>query len=337
MNRYASLAAGLAALGLSAAGAQAAGSVSAYCSMSQVDCETITHAFTADTGIEVKFISLSAGENLARLKAEKANPKTALWIGGSADVYIQAASEGLLEPYVAKGVEAIDAKYRDPGNFWTPTSWAPLAFESNKAVLDELGVKVPTTWEELAAPELRDSIVLAHPASSGTGFAVLATLVQAYGEDKGFELMGKIAENVIQFTKSGGAPANMTALGQAAVAVSYVMDVDLAKSKGYDVVATFPESGTGFGINAAALIANGPADQGDAAKAFLDWLLTENGQKAVSESFWRPVVAGVKGDKPAIDTSSIALMNYDAFWAGENRARLIERFEAEISNRSEAK
>jgi len=144
MKQSALLLAGVSVIVLTTGGAQAASSVSAYCSMSQVDCETITHAFTADTGIEVKFIALSAGENLARLKAEKTNPKTALWIGGSADVYIQAASEGLLAPYVAKGIEAVDAKYRDPGNFWTPTSWAPLAFESNKKVLDVIGVKVPT-------------------------------------------------------------------------------------------------------------------------------------------------------------------------------------------------
>jgi iron(III) transport system substrate-binding protein len=322
---------------MAAAGAGAAESVSAYCSMSQVDCETITKAFTADTGIEVKFISLSAGENLARIKAERNNPKTAVWIGGSADVYIQAASERLLEPYVAKGADRIDAKYKDPQNFWTPISWAPLGIESNRKLLKELGIGAPASWEELTHPALRGSIVLAHPASSGTGFAVLATLVQAYGEERGFALMRDIAKNVAQFTKSGGAPANMTALGQAAVAVSYVMDIELARSKGYDVEATFPASGTGYGINAVALIANGPKAQAAPARAFVDWILTENGQKAVSKSFWRPVVPGVPNENAIVDTSKVKLMNYDAFWAGENRARLLQKFEAEISSRAQAK
>lgn len=318
-------------------GAAAAESVSAYCSMSQVDCETITKAFTADTKIEVKFISLSAGENLARIKAERKNPKTAVWIGGSADVYIEAAADGLLEPYVAKGADKVDAKYKDPKNFWTPTSWAPLGIESNKKLLKELGINAPTSWEDLTNPALRGSIVLAHPASSGTGFAVLATLVQAYGEERGFALMQDIAKNVVQFTKSGGAPANMTALGQAAVAVSYVMDIELAKSKGYDVEATFPASGTGYGINAVALIANGPKAQAETARAFVDWILTENGQKAMSTSFWRPVVPGVPNSHAIVDTSKVVLMKYDAFWAGENRARLLQKFESEISSRSQAK
>ncbi|MDC4232554.1 ABC transporter substrate-binding protein [Actinomyces sp. B33] len=312
------------------------GKVTAYCSMSEVDCQQIVEDFTTDTGITVDYVRMSVGENYARIQAEADNPQASLWIGGSAETYVEAAVNNLLEPYEPNGLDKIDEIYRDPDNFWIPTSSAPVAFASNTALIEELGIDPPDSWEDLADPKLANSVVLAHPASSGTGAAVMSTLVQLYGEEKGFDVMKRIDANVAQYTRSGGAPTRMVGLGEAAVSASYVMDVELGMAEGFDITPSFPQEGTGFGINAAALIKGGRENEAAGARAFLDWVLTENGQKSMMKTFWRPIVPGIMNSTSRVDTSGIKLIDYNTFWAGENRTRLIELFEDRIRHGSDA-
>lgn len=55
-------------------------------------------AFTADTGVEVKCLSMSSGEVLSKLRAEGGTPSADLWFGGGIDAFMSAKDDGLLEP-----------------------------------------------------------------------------------------------------------------------------------------------------------------------------------------------------------------------------------------------
>ena len=56
-------------------------------------------AFEKATGIKVLMTRKSSGEFYAQLKAEAANPRGDIWWGGTGDPHLQAAEEGLTEPY----------------------------------------------------------------------------------------------------------------------------------------------------------------------------------------------------------------------------------------------
>ena len=69
--------------------------------------------------IKVEWVRLSAGELLARLRAEAANPQASLWLGGPSDTFIVAKMEGLLEPYEESlGWQYLPAKFKDPDGYW---------------------------------------------------------------------------------------------------------------------------------------------------------------------------------------------------------------------------
>ena len=102
-------------------------------------------------------------------------------------------------------------------------------------------------------------------------------------------------------------------------------DVEAALHQGYPLSFSFPEEGTGFEVNAAAIVANAPEDQRQGATAFIDWVLTENGQKAMGLTFRGPIVPGFKNSDAKIDIKNVKLIAYDPVWAGQNRARLLER------------
>lgn len=311
-------------------------SMTVYCPMSEDDCGSVLKAFEADTGITSSFVRMGAGEVLARVRAEAANPQAGLWLAGSADLFIQGGSEGLLEHYKAQGVEKVADQYRSDDNAWTPIAVSAIAFFYNPAYLEELGAEPPTSWEDFANPVFRDAVVLTHPASSGTASVVLATMVQIYGEDRAFEILKATDPNVLQYSRSAGALTQMVASGEVAISQSFTHGLEVALEQGYPIGVSFPEEGTGYELNSAAVIANATDDQRQAAKAFLDWVLTESGQAALGATHRESVIPGFENPGLQIKMSEVKLIDYDVKWAGENRGRLLERYEAEVRDASAA-
>jgi iron(III) transport system substrate-binding protein len=317
--------------------ALSADQMTVYCPMSENDCTSVLKAFEDDTGYTSAFVRLGAGEILARIRAEKNNPQAALWLAGAADIFIQGASEGLLEAHESANIAGVAAAHRDPENFWTPIAVSPIGFAYNADYVAELGAEPPTSWEDFADPVFKDAVALAHPAASGTAYVSLAAMVQLYGEDKAFEIMKGTDANVVQYTRSGSAPSRMAASGEVAIAMAFTQDLEALIAQGFPISVSFPEEGTGFEINAAGLVANAPEGQRDAAKAFLDWILSDKGQQAISATYRGSALEAYDNPTFNIDLQAVKLIDYDSKWAGENRSRLLEHYENAVRNVSDAK
>ena len=84
--------AALAVGGLLAGGAAAQqGQVNVICSVQADWCNLIQTVYAKTTGVKVNMSLKGSGEALAQLIAEKANPKTDVWFGGTGDPHMQAA------------------------------------------------------------------------------------------------------------------------------------------------------------------------------------------------------------------------------------------------------
>jgi len=55
--------------------------------------------FEKATGIKVNFVRFSSGEALARVIAEKSNPRVDVLFGGPVETFAAGMNEGLFEPY----------------------------------------------------------------------------------------------------------------------------------------------------------------------------------------------------------------------------------------------
>ncbi len=287
--------------------------------------------FEKETGIKVEAVRMSSGETLARIKAEKNNPKASLWFGGPADGQIQAKADGLLEKYVSPNAAKIPDQFKDKDGYWTGVYIGYLGFASNDKLLKEKGVAAPKTWEDLLKPEFKGQIVSANPGSSGTAYTMLATLVQLKGEEDGLKYMKALDKQMKNYQKSGTAPARLAGQGECMVGISFLHDAIKYREEGMkDLVLTAPAEGTGYEIGAVSLIKGGP-DQ-EAAKKFIDWCLTakaqEIGQTVGSYQFLPHPDA--KQPKQAAELSSTKLIKYDFAWAGANRSKLVEKWNKTI-------
>lgn len=291
------------------------------------------NAFEKETGIKINYIRLSAGEMLTRVAAEKDNPQAALMFGGSTDNYIAAASQGLLEAYQSPELSNTPASYVDPDGNWNPIYVGAISFACNEDWFAEKGYDYPTSWEELLDPKFQGEIIMAHPATSGTAYTVLATLVQLKGDDAVWDYLSKLNVNMAQYTKSGAAAPNAVALGESAIALTFSHDGLQPTAEGYPIALSFPKDGTGYEVGATALIKGGPAAEQENAKKFIDWMCSEAGQSLYAEnnSFRVPTNTKAAVADGLVTLDKVAVIDYDAVWAASVKKDYTAKFEEAIA------
>ena len=294
----------------------------------------VTKAFEAECGIKTSYIRLSSGEALAKLRADKAAPQFSVWWGGPADGFIAADKEGLLEKYVPKGVDKIPAQYRDATGVWTGIYVGALGLAVNTKILKDKNLPEPTSWADLTKPIYKGQISIAHPASSGTSYTMMATQMFLANKDieKGFAYMKAFHQNVLQYQKTGAAPARQAGQGEVAIGVVFSHDTVAAIDEGFkDLKVVFPSEGTGYEIGGMALV-KGASDP-VAAKTFMDWAITAKAQELAPtfKAYQIPTNSDAKVSEKSVKLSTVKTVNYDFQWAGDNKKVLVDRFSNEVA------
>jgi iron(III) transport system substrate-binding protein len=210
----------------------------------------------------------------------------------------------------------------------------PLGFGYNSELIAKKKLPIPKTWNDLLNPALKGEIQVANPASSGTAYTMVATLVQLMGEDQAFEYMKKLHKNISQYTRSGTAPIKAAARGEATVSISFVHDAPGEKMQGFPVETVTPADGTGAEIGSMSLIKG--ARNLEAAKQFYEWALTPSAQEmaAAAKQFQLPSHKNAKNDARIPDFKKIKFINYDyaKYGSSAERRRLIAKWEKEVNS-----
>jgi iron(III) transport system substrate-binding protein len=284
-------------------------------------------------GIIVNWVRLSSGESLTRLRNEAANPQFDVWWGGPVDSYIAAAQEGLLEPYESPNA----VNLRDPrlmkaaDNSWYGIYIGTLGFATNTNYLAEHPeVSAPTSWDDLVKPEWQGQIMVAHPSSSGTSYTHLCAIIQMRGEEAAWEYERALANNILQFTKSGSAPARFVGAGEAAVSIVFSHDAVKQIEQGLPLKLTFPAEGTGYEIGGTAMVKG--AKNPELAKLWIDWALTPAAQELGRKysAYQAPTVIGAEASRPEL--LEVNLIDYNFEYCGSNKKAFVDRFTNEIAN-----
>ncbi len=298
-----------------------------YAGMQEDHAILAAKEFEKATGVKTEMVRMSGGEIFARIKAEKENPSASIWYGGGALTFMAAANEGLLEPYISPEAANIDDQFKAADGAWTGIYKGVLGIEGNKKWLEENGLELPTSWDELLQPEFKNNIVIAHPASSSTAYNFLATMLQLKGEDAGFDYLQRFNGQVRQYTKSGSAPGRMAGMGEAPIAIGFLHDAIKYQKEGYkDLVFTSPEDGTGYEIGGVAIIKGGPDQK--AAQMFIDWCLSKEAQELGKTVGSFQFLTNNLAEPPeeAISLKDAKLIDYDFQWAADNREVFLEKF-----------
>ncbi|MFY0544852.1 ABC transporter substrate-binding protein [Brevibacillus sp. H7] len=288
--------------------------------------------------VKLTYVSGVSTEIVAKVKAQKNSPQIDVTIieGGEQE---KGRQEGLWETITEADVPNMakvpaDLKIRDDSG--VTVNFTPMGISYNAELVKEKNLPVPKSWNDLAKPELKGYITMTDIASN---FGRSATIMLAYANggsekniDPGFEKLKTIASYMPTFAKSA-AQLQQNLQSKSAAYTTWTMARSLTQKKaGLPLEFVFPEEGANVVPNVATLVKN--AKHPEAAKAFIDFLLTEEVQTMyAAELYYNPAVDVKLPDDLAkqleFDRSKVVIFDYDV--VGNKTAEWLDRFNREIA------
>jgi iron(III) transport system substrate-binding protein len=270
------------------------------------------------TGIQVDLVTGGTGELLNRVAAESGNPLGDVFWGGGAESF-EAFAE-YFEPYVTSEDEYIPDSQKSADHIWTGFSALPMVIMYNKNLVAE--DEVPHSWEALLDEKWKGKIAYADPASSGSSYTQLATMLFAFGDD-GWDYVEQLipqlevvsgSSMVFRGVADGEFPLGITLEAQAYQYIAGGAPVDI----------TYPAEGTSMVPDSSALIKG--AKNAENAKKFLDYLVSKEVQEFATQEFnRRSVRSDVAPPEGLIPSDQIPLVDYDMDWSAENKDEVVRR------------
>jgi iron(III) transport system substrate-binding protein len=310
-----------------------------YTAVEADDLKKYAARFNEDhPNIQIKWVRDSTGVVTAKLLAEKANPQADVIWGLAATSLMILNTEGMLMPYAPKGVEKLDAQFRDKAN---PPAWVGMdawvgAICFNTVEAKKRNIPAPAAWKDLAKPAFKGQVVMPNPSSSGTGFLDVSSWLQIFGEPEGWKYMDALHGNVAVYTHSGSKPCAMAAQGEYVVGISFEFRAARLKRQGAPIDIIFPEEKSGWDMETTAIVKG--TKNLEAARTLVDWSVSEKAMRLYNEGY--AVVAVTSMSKPIefLPASMLEKMAKNDFaWAATNRKRILDEWSKRYDAKSEPK
>lgn len=324
---------------MAAVNANAQTELTVYTAVEAEDLKKYAARFNEDhPDIKINWVRDSTGVITARLLAEKENPQADVVWGLAGTSLLLLKNEGMLTPYAPEGLEKLSPKFRDRDE--TP-SWVGMdawmaAVCVNTIEAEKNNLPMPTSWQDLTKPVYRGHVVMPNPNSSGTGFLDVSAWLQLMGQDKAWEFMDGLHQNISRYTHSGSKPCKMAASGETSIGVSFAFRGARLKEKGAPLELVFPEEGLGWEVEATAIVDG--TDKLEAAQTLVDWSITRQAMEMYNEGYAIVAMPGVAQPVEHFPANAEALIiDNDFGWAASNREAILTEWARRYDGKSEAK
>lgn len=225
---------------------------------------------------------------------EKSNPQADVFVTVDAFTMFALNREGVFMPYKPVGYENLPDSFKDPDGAWVGLTERLRIIMYNKDLVSP--EELPTSVFDLTDPKWKGQIASAGSTNASMQ-AQIAAMIELVGRDKTKEWLQGLIDNDVTFF--GGHTDVRKSVGagefKLGLANHYYYYLQLAEGSNLGII--YPDQGEGeMGVvsNAtAAGILNGTKNPA-AAKAFLDFLVSPEGQKIFADGNYEyPLLKGV--------------------------------------------
>ena len=282
-----------------AADAGTAGTVTVYTGR-HYGAEAVFDAFTAETGIEVRFTTGSDPELRERLLAEGENSPADVFMTADAANIALAADAGLLAPLDSPVlVEAIPAELRAGDGTWFSLSRRLRVI----AYSPERVAEPPTTYAALGDPEWADRLCL-RPGSKTYTQSLVAALIRTEGRAAAEDIVAGWVANDPIYINSDTDMLRAIAAGDCDVAIVntyYLARLLENEDPEFPAALAWPEQdGAGAHVNVSAAAVTAAAPNPEGAQQLLEWLATAGQERFSAANLEYPAAAGA-AQAPVLD------------------------------------
>lgn len=283
--------------------------------------------FSKEVNAKVDFLSMSSGEVLSRVEAEAGKPMADLWFGGGIDAFMAAEEKGFLESYIPKEADKLGEDFKDPDGYWIAKGLTVVGFLVDEKALEEKGLEVPRSWEDLKDPKYKGEIIMANPAISGTNYGAVKGILDMYGEEEGWDYLAKLNDNIPFYGKRGKDPEEKTIAGEFSIGIIPADKGSFDEAEKNDLTVIYPEDGIPWVPEGVAVFKNGEA--ADIAKAFIDFMLRDENQEKLAELDGKDgaqmAKEGIKGFDLGLPKDKLIKQDIESF--GSERDAILEKWE----------
>jgi putative spermidine/putrescine transport system substrate-binding protein len=246
-------------------------------------------------GVEIVYNDIGSAATVVALDKARNRPQadTAYYFAGSA---LDAVDKGVVEEFKPVNFEKLAAPFRHPAGQWFTIHSLNVALLVNKKLVKT----IPQGFGDLLKDDYRGAVVYLDPRSTGQGQVIVFATAFANGGDMdrpqpGVDYLQKLhkAGNVLRVV--GTTPYAQFLKGEIPVWIGYENDGLKAKyidGMGDDMAIVIPAEASAAAPYAISLVKN--AAHPNAAKLWLNYIMTDAGQTTFAEGFVRPSVDGVK-------------------------------------------
>ena len=267
--------------------------------------------FQDKTGVKVNLYEGTTGEILARLEAEKDNPVADVVVLASWSDGLSLKNTGVLMSYDAENADKLYPDWIDADKTLFGSSASALGVIYNTTEIAELDAD----WTELADAKYKDMVAIPDPEKSGSCKDFLAGYMYA-NQENGWKTWEDLAAGGMTVPGANKAALEAVTTGEKAILVAGV-DYNAYSSinKGEPLAVYYPKSGTVINPRPAMILKS--SKNVDNAKAFVDYLLSDDAQALVADAYLLPGRSDIQCDNRT-NVSDIPTFDLDWNWMMEH-------------------
>ncbi|HBY7499436.1 TPA: extracellular solute-binding protein [Klebsiella pneumoniae] len=259
--------------------------------------KSLASGFEQQTGVKVTVFQATTGKVMARLEAEQANPQADVLISASWDTAEDLHQRGWLLPFASANADQVPANLKSADYIAQGVSALGIVWNSKS------GTPEPKEWRDLTQPAFKDKVTTPDPALSGASLDLLIGLQNSMG-DQAWQLFDDLKKNGMVVSGPNAQAATPVMQGaKAAVfgAVDYVSYGNIQQGESLKVI--FPASGTVIAPRPMMILKT--SQHADDAKAFIDYVLSPEGQAKVADAWLMPARRDVAAKRPLLDALKV--------------------------------
>lgn len=242
-------------------------------------------------GVTCKYIRTTAQVAYQRLAQDQKAGIAQCSVISSTDQshYTRMKKDGWLQPYKPKNLpELVDAfrSFNDPDGLFTATAAGLVLLTYNTSVVSP--AEAPKKWSDLTDPRWKNKVSIGHPGFSGYVGTWVVQMKKLYGWD----YFKKLEQNKPRIGRSINDTVTMLNAKESLVAAGPSATTLESRAKGNPLAVVYPEDGAVLMVSASGIVKNAPAP--NAAKLFMEYLLSREGNQVMVEQHQDPVNKNVK-------------------------------------------